>query len=82
MMMLVVVVGEELLEETAGIMKRAEALRILRPILHGFEIRLGEGLSSETCGLSALGQFDDDRIARALIAVLADQPGAQDFRPE
>src|SRR3954451_7145627 len=44
MMVLVVVPGEELLAETARILNRAETVRVLRPILHGFEVRFGEGV--------------------------------------
>jgi hypothetical protein len=43
-MMLEVVPGKELLAETASILNRSETVRILRPLLHGFEVGFGEGV--------------------------------------
>lgn len=42
MVMLVVVPGEEVLAETARILDRAKSIRIVRPVLHGFEVRFRE----------------------------------------
>ena len=36
MVVLVVIPGEEVLAEAAGILNRAEAVRVLGPVLHGF----------------------------------------------
>ena len=38
-MVLVVVPGKKVLTETARILDGTEAIRVLRPILHGFEVR-------------------------------------------
>ena len=42
MMMLVVIPGEEVLTETAGILDGAETVRVVRPVFHGFEVRFRE----------------------------------------
>jgi hypothetical protein len=42
MVMLVVIPRKELLAEAAGILDGTEAIRVVGPILHGFEVSLGE----------------------------------------
>ena len=42
MMVLVVVPGEEVLAEAAGILNGTEAVRVTGPVLHGFEVRFRE----------------------------------------
>ena len=42
MVMLVVVPGKEVLAESAGILDGAEAVRVVRPVLHRFEVRFRE----------------------------------------
>jgi len=40
----VVIPGEEVLAEAAGILNGAEAIQIAGPVLHGFELGFGEGV--------------------------------------
>jgi hypothetical protein len=57
MMMLVVVPGKEVLAETTGILDGTEAIRVIGPVFHGFEVRFGERIVVRDMGTTV--GFDD-----------------------
>jgi hypothetical protein len=59
-MVLVVVPGEKVLTETARILNGAETIRVIRPVLHGFDVGFGKRVVVGNVG-AAVG-LDDAEI--------------------